>query len=118
MSKEKTININIGSLIESLELHGNDYEMLEAKHKIEESLLKILDSAVGSYKKRVHHTIHLKDMEIVQDMIKEMARLKYHETTTVGLYAIDRHPSEVSKKWIEKNCFRITSPDNAPGYAD
>lgn len=114
----KTININIRSLIENFEHKGNDTEMLEAKHKIEDELLKILDSAVGSYKKRVHHTIHLKDMECVQEMMKELARLKYHETTTVGLYAFDRHPGEVSKKWIEKNCFRITSPDNAPGYDD
>lgn len=64
------------------------------------------------------HTFDITGIEVVEHMLNEMRRLKYHETTTVGLYAIDRHPSEVSKRWIEENAFRITPPDSAPEFVD
>jgi len=38
---------------------------------------------------------------------KEIRKLVHHKDTTVGLWAIDRNPKEVSKEWIENNAFQI-----------
>ena len=37
----------------------------------------------------------------------EIRKLVHHKDTTVGLWAIDRNPKEVSKEWIENNAFQI-----------
>jgi hypothetical protein len=53
----------------------------------------------------------------VKDLIRmfsEINRLRYHEATTIGLWAIDRNPKKVSHKFIKKESFRIKKLETYP----
>jgi len=38
---------------------------------------------------------------------KDCSKLEYYKTTTVGLYAIDKHPNDVDIEWIRKNYIQL-----------
>lgn len=52
--------------------------------------------------------IKVKDLN---QLFTELKRLRHHEATTIGLWAIDRKPTKVSYKWIKKEAFRIKKLD-------
>lgn len=56
--------------------------------------------------KSLWHSIE-KHATTLSDKDVEKQQLQYYKDTTVWLYAIDKDPSKVSKKWIEKNSFRL-----------
>ncbi|MBT0551584.1 hypothetical protein [Riemerella anatipestifer] len=52
--------------------------------------------------------------KILKEEIKEIERLKYHESITIGLWAIDRNPQEVSYEWIKENAYQIKPTSTCP----
>ncbi|GET46469.1 hypothetical protein [Capnocytophaga felis] len=58
--------------------------------------------------------INNQDTTQIDDVAKELERLKYHEATTVGLWAIDRDPKEVPYNWIVKTAFQIEATRTFP----
>ena len=42
-----------------------------------------------------------------EQLRKENERLEYYETTTLGLWCIDRDPKDVDVKWIRRNAFQL-----------
>lgn len=44
------------------------------------------------------------DFVILQDEIK---KLRHYRDTTMGLYCIDKNPSDVSIEWIRENAFQV-----------
>lgn len=45
-----------------------------------------------------------KDFEILKS---EIYKLRHYRDTSLGLYCIDRNPTEVDKEWIERNSFKL-----------
>jgi hypothetical protein len=46
--------------------------------------------------------------DIVQEIEDLIKPLLHHKDTTVGLFAIDRNPNDVSLEWIRENSFQIS----------
>ena len=123
-----TININIEKLVEAIHVLTPEKDYSELESKITETLLKavnnvnIKDSNVGLVNYQIDElSQHLSsnsnkpieiEYSILKNIVSEIRRLQYHEDTTIGLYAIDRKPKEVSYKWIKKQAFRIKKADN------
>ncbi|MGR3790071.1 hypothetical protein ACUXZJ_11345 [Flavobacterium sp. TN-1] len=89
---EQTVIINIDKLIDNISIthpsQADNHQALneQPEHNEIEVLIKASD---------------------LSEMINEIKRLRYHEATTVGLWAIDQKPSKVNHKWIRKNAFKI-----------
>ena len=125
---KKTINISIGKLVEAIHISTPEKDYSELESKISEMLLKAVNnvnievSNAGLVNQHIDELAqHLNsnynipveiEHSILKSIVAEIRRLQYHEDTTIGLYAIDRKPKEVSYKWIKKEAFRIKKTDN------
>ena len=134
MKKPKIINITIEKLIENFSITGEvDKSKDDIKNVVQELLLYSINNAAllndTSKKPKLSQVLHnyFNEAEIdliknptsvievnanvMQDIISEFRRLQYHEDTTIGLWAVDRKPKKVSRKWIIENSFRIKKTD-------
>ena len=119
----KPIIINIHNLVENLSVTDSVQGRQELEDSITETLHKVIQNAqledehTTNNQSKIESTssgnintaecyVSLK-IKHLNALLDELNRLRYHEDTTIGLYAIDRNPKKVKYKWIKKHAFRI-----------
>lgn len=124
----KPIIINIHNLVENLSVTDSVQGRQELEDSITETLHKVIQNAqledehTTNNQSKIESTssgnintaecyVSLK-IKHLNALLDELNRLRYHEDTTIGLYAIDRNPKKVKYKWIKKHAFRIKKTCN------
>lgn len=119
----KPIVINIHNLVENLSVTDSVQGRQELEDSIAETLHKVIQNAQfedehtannqSKIESPISCSIDISECYVslkikhLNALLEELKRLRYHEDTTIGLYAIDRNPKKVKHKWIKKHAFRI-----------